>query len=70
MKYVTKQGKEGTLYKYKMEYEDPYEPGFGRSSWYCYAYNKEHAEEKFYDAGDDDGFEIVSGPSRVKKSGY
>ena len=64
MKYVTKKGQYGPLYKYTMKYHDPDSPGFGEGTWHCYAYNVEHAVEKFYDM--DDGFELLTDPKRVR----
>ena len=57
-RYVTKPGAHGTLFKYKIKYFDPKDPGFGSDIWNCFAYNTEHALDKFYD--EDDGFEAES----------
>ena len=66
---LTKPGRYGTLYRYRIMYrgtED--DPGQLDQPWHCWAYNLEHAEEKFYDCGDDDGWRIVS-LARVSDAG-
>lgn len=65
MPFVKKRGRHGTLYKYKIRYTDPVSRDYGTDVWFTYAYDAEHALEKFYDA--DDGFEAVSNPVRVKE---
>jgi len=64
MKYVKKQGEHGVLYKYAIRYTDSYNEWFGEGVWRTYAYNMEDALDKFYD--EDDGFEAVSDPKRMK----
>lgn len=59
---ITKQGAHGTLYRYVVEYTDD-DPGFGVAHWHCWAYNTEHAIDKFFD--DDDGFR----PLRIARAG-
>ena len=52
---LTKPGKNGTLYRYAIEYvSDPGSPTF---TWRCWAYSFDHAFEKFHE--NDEGFEIV-----------
>ncbi len=57
---VTKRGQHGTLYLYKIEYkgkDDPASPVFDMRIW---AYNLEHAEDKFYGGADSEGWTIIS----------
>jgi hypothetical protein len=63
--YVTKSGKHGTLYLYRLTYRDSLDPGCPTFSAQLWAYSAEHAVEGFQDA-DDPSWEIVDGPSRVK----
>lgn len=64
--WPTKQGEHGTLYRYRMKYRDPNDPGFPESVWSCWAYNTIHAWELFHETADD-GFEAVGEPVRVKR---
>jgi hypothetical protein len=57
---ITKPGQHGPLYRYVVEYTDTSDPGFGIQTWHAWAYNLEHAEEKFYDSNGEDGFEGTS----------
>ena len=59
MKYQTKQGKHGTLYRYAIDYRDSCDKFIGGTQ-YLWAYDIEHAEEKFYDAEDSYGWVAVS----------
>ena len=54
---VTKAGQHGTLYRYVITYTDKSDPGFGQMTWHAWAYNLEHAEEKFFER--DEGFSII-----------
>lgn len=55
---LTKPGKYGPLYCYRVTYRDVSgSPEFKQSLW---AYSPEHMREKFYGAIDADGWEIVS----------
>jgi len=47
--YVTKQGKHGTLYLHAIEYDDPSDRGFLPDIWRTYAYDFEHALDRFYE---------------------
>lgn len=49
----TKQGKHGQLYHYRFIYTDKDDTGFGEHEWSTWAYNQEHAIEKFYSDGDE-----------------
>ena len=59
---MTKQGAHGVLYRYVVEYTDKSDPGFGVDRWHCWAYNIEHAIDKF---DTDDGFS----PLRIARAG-
>jgi hypothetical protein len=53
----TKKGKHGTLYLYEIKYDiDPGVP----HSWFTYAYNEEHAIEKWDESNVDEGFRFMS----------
>jgi hypothetical protein len=56
--FVTKPGKHGTLYRYVITYTDRTGDGFGEHTWCTWAYNLDHAEERFY--ANDEGFSIVN----------
>ena len=58
-KPVTKPGEHGTLYRYVVTYTDRSDPGCPEMTWHCWAYNLEHAEDKFY-SSDDDGWSIIN----------
>lgn len=53
IEYVTKPGRHGTLYLYKIVYRDRGDPTFGQDTIRLWAYDKEHAEERFYDDPDE-----------------
>lgn len=58
--FVKKAGKHGTLYLFRIGYrdnDDPASPDFVERTW---AYDAEHATDKFYDAPDADGWRITS----------
>jgi hypothetical protein len=52
-KYDSKPGKHGTLYRWEIEYKstDSGSPVFTTHTW---AYNLEHAVERFFDGADED----------------
>ncbi len=57
----SKHGKHGTLYAYRITYTCESDPiGFGHESITTWAYNRDHAIEKFNDHGFDQGWKIVS----------
>ncbi len=56
--FATKHGQHGTLYRYVITYTDRSDEGFGEHTWSTWAYNLEHAEEKF--SANDEGFSIVN----------
>jgi hypothetical protein len=58
--FVTKPGTYGTLYRYIVTYTDRGDvacPEFTQGVW---AYNLEHAEDKFFDGEDSEGWKILS----------
>lgn len=67
---LTKTGKHGTLYRYEITYRDytTYNEIGYDATQRVWAYNIEHAEEKFYDAIDADGWRAVS-IRRVNENG-
>jgi hypothetical protein len=60
MASVTKPGKHGTLYLFRVTYEDAGDPGFGRDAVRLWAYDAEHAIDRFHDYDDDPDWRIVS----------
>ena len=65
-RYVTKPGRHGTLYRFKIIYRSDHDPGFGQDEWFTWAYDVEHAEDKFYESDDDGWWRIVS-TSKVRE---
>jgi hypothetical protein len=63
---ITKPGKHGTLYLFRITYRDSGEAADFPFPWCTWAYSAEHAEEKFYDS-DDDGWRI-SNINRARKA--
>jgi hypothetical protein len=59
MRFVTKSGREGTLYLYALTYTDSSDPGCPRLTWRTWAYNLEHAELKFVEGEDSDGWTVL-----------
>jgi len=59
VRYQSKPGAHGTLYRYRVTYRDKHDKGFGTTDQLMWAYNPEHVEMKFYET-DDQGWEIVS----------
>lgn len=57
--YITKPGKHGTLYLHRIVYRDRFDPDFGTDVARLWAYSSEHAEERFYESDDDEGWEVV-----------
>jgi hypothetical protein len=64
--HITKPGKHGTLYLYEIRYRDGGDGHF-EATCRCYAYDAEHAQEKFLGGPDADGWEIL-GVKRVRAS--
>lgn len=46
-----KQGKYGMLYFWRIHYQDS-DPCLGPQKWNCWAYNQEHAIQKFWESFD------------------
>ena len=68
MKTQTKPGKYGTLYRFELTYRDSCDE-FNTGIQSVWAYDVEHAIEKFYDAPDADcGWELVSVSVNVVRS--
>jgi len=65
--YRSKPGKHGTLWLYRIVYRDD-DLGSPTFSWNTWAYDEDHALEKWYGSDDDTGWKIVSGPTRVRES--
>lgn len=64
-RYQSKPGKHGMLWRYRITYRDD-SPGSPTFPWATWAYNEDHALERFYDSDDGDtGWKVVSGPTRV-----
>jgi hypothetical protein len=59
-KPLTKPGKHGALYHYVITYTDSSDPDFPDMTWKTWAYDSDHALDKFYDSGDDDGWKAKS----------
>jgi hypothetical protein len=64
---LTKGGAYGTLYRYRVPYTDPGDPGFPpHFVWHCWAYSAEHAAYLFDDGEHADlGFKMTEWPTRV-----
>ena len=59
-KPLTKPGKHGTLYHYVLTYGDSIDPNFPDSTWRTWAYDSEHALDKFHDTSDGDSWVVKS----------
>lgn len=59
---LTKEGRHGTLYRYEIEYSDEVNGNdlMFRSTWRCWAYDSEHAIDKFCEAEDGEGWRLIS----------
>lgn len=58
-KALQKPGKEGPLFRYRITYTGKEnDPGMAPMTWNTWAYNLEHAEDKFYE--NDEGWVILS----------
>jgi hypothetical protein len=55
---VIRQGVHGTLYLYAVRYTDRGDEVCPEFVWTCWAYNLEHAEDKFYET--EEGWRILS----------
>lgn len=55
---MEKQGRHGTLYHFTIEYTDECDSGFGTAHWRTWAYDQEHAIDRFFE-GPDEGWKPV-----------
>lgn len=53
-KPVSKPGPHGTLYRYSIVYTDQGDPGFGEATWNTWAYDSQHAVDRFYESPEGD----------------
>ena len=58
--FVKKPGKHGTLYLFNVRYRDKYDFASPDFDWKTWAYNEEHAEQRFYESDNDDDWKILS----------
>lgn len=63
---IKKKGEYGTLYLYQIKYRD-LNPACPVFTWRRFAYDADHAMERWFDGPADDGWQLVSGPKRVKE---
>ena len=56
---TTKPGQHGTLYLYEITYTDPSDDCIGELKQRMWAYNIEHALDRFYSAIDADGWKAL-----------
>ena len=63
-KYRTKQGKHGILYLYRVKYQDDWDSD-NRGIANYWAYDSEHAIDRFYDVDDDSGWRPIGNPTRA-----
>lgn len=55
---ASKPGKYGTLHRYVVSYAcETGDPGMGRFEWACWAYDEEHARNKFFES--DEGWRVT-----------
>jgi hypothetical protein len=57
---TTKLGKHGTLKLYRATYNDGPDSGMPEATCNLWAYSMEHAEERWLDGNEDEGFTLVS----------
>ena len=57
---TTKPGKHGTLKLYRVTYNDGPGSGMPEATSSLWAYSMEHAEERWLDGNEDEGFNLVS----------
>ena len=57
---TTKPGKHGTLKLYRVTYNDGPGSGMPEATASLWAYSTEHAEERWLDGNEDEGFTLVS----------
>lgn len=66
VRYVEKPGNHGTLFLFRIAYRDKYDDACPRLSWNTWAYDVEHAVDRFHDS-DDEGWEIL-GVEKVRET--
>ena len=66
--YITKPGQHGTLYLYRITYRNAGQDDHERFTTRLYAYDVEHALDRFYDGSENDGWQVVV-ISRARKDG-
>lgn len=59
-RFVSKPGRDGTLYLFRVEYTDQHDPAFGKDVIRLWAYDTNHAEERFVESEDADGWKVLS----------
>ncbi len=57
---ITKQGKYGTMYLYRIDYNDPIDPCFPITTTTQFAYSKEHVFDRWSESLNGDSFQIVN----------
>lgn len=63
---ITKPGKHGTLYLYAVDYNDvPGPEGTHIGRWRTWAYDAEHAWDKWHDSNEEMGFHATGDFTRV-----
>ena len=62
---ITKPGKHGTLYRYAIRYTDESDPGCPEMVWCTWAYDRNHAVDRFYEDGAE-GWQMLGEPETVK----
>lgn len=60
MAIMKKRGAYGTLYQYRIQYTAADDPGCPMFATRVWAYDREHALERFCGPSDDDGWRVVS----------
>jgi len=58
-RFVSKPGRHGTLYLFRIRYTDAHDPAFGEDAIRLWAYDADHAEQRFVEA-DDEGWKVLS----------
>ena len=67
MSPTSRPGKHGTLYLFRVRYSPDGELcAPGEFSWTCWAYDEEHAQERWDDGNEDQGYVQAGRPTRVR----
>lgn len=64
--FASKPGEHGRLYLFEVRYRDAHDPCFPIFTWRTWAYDAEHAIDKFYMSDDDDGWTVVGEATRQR----